>query len=688
MATIICIGVGAGLVIWDQRIHTIERYSNTVRGLSLVLAEQAARYVQVMDLVMQGIQASIRLQGIATPEQFARALGDEDTFRFLRDQMPNLPSANAFLLISADGHLVNFSRFYPPPGIDSLGRDYYEYLVAHDDAGLYISKAVIGRATGTWTVYMARRVNGPDGRLLGLISAAVDVAELGRFYAALKLPQQQAVTLLRRDGMVLVRYPDPGRDVGTVMPARSPWHQFVAAGGGTYRSEGFLGPHLKVLVAVTPLAAYPLVVNVSVQERVALAEWRHHALATGGIALAASCGLIVLFAVVGRQFRRQEENNRALRASEIRLRDFAELASDWFWEMDAELRMVWASDSSPFVRREGVTGFVGRTRWDIFDPAGNDPQWVRHRADLLARKPFDDFRYTVKRAGSIRHISISGLPIYDGNGVFVGYRGTGRDMTAEVDAENALRCAKEQAETASRAKSEFLANMSHELRTPLNAIIGFSELIRDQPSGPIAGQYVEYANDIHASGRHLLELINDVLDFSKIEADRFELAEERLELGKLVRACLTMITPRIRETSLCIDCDAASLRVFVIADRRAMKQVLLNLLSNAVKFTPPNGAVQVHAEPTPDGGVAVVIRDSGIGIDPVALAWLCEPFRQADASISRRFGGSGLGLAITTRLLRLHGGELCIDSTVDVGTTVRAVLPASRVLHVPEVLAA
>ena len=161
------------------------------------------------------------------------------------------------------------------------------------------------------------------------------------------------------------------------------------------------------------------------------------------------------------------------------------------------------------------------------------------RSDLLARRPFRDFRdHEIDADGGHHHVSINGNPVFDGAGTFVGYRGTGREVTAEVEAARELELAKERAEAASRAKSEFLANMSHELRTPLNAIIGFSELIHDQPFGKIGANYVEYASEINTAGHHLLDMINDVLDISKIEAGRYELAEETIEIGMVVRSCV------------------------------------------------------------------------------------------------------------------------------------------------------
>ena len=234
-------------------------------------------------------------------------------------------------------------------------------------------------------------------------------------------------------------------------------------------------------------------------------------------------------------------------------------------------------------------------------------------------------------------------------------------------------------ETASRAKSEFLANMSHELRTPLNAIIGFSELIRDQPFGQIGANYVEYATEINTAGHHLLDMINDVLDLSKIEAGRYDLANEIVELGMVVRSCIGMLRPRANEGGVRIENRLDGNRIAVRGDARALKQIVLNLLSNAVKFTPQGGVASLHIEHS-DEVLALVVTDTGIGIDAAALESLGQPFMQADASIGRKFGGSGLGLAISRKLLTLHGGALTIESEPGHGTTVRAMLPRDRIV--------
>jgi signal transduction histidine kinase len=236
------------------------------------------------------------------------------------------------------------------------------------------------------------------------------------------------------------------------------------------------------------------------------------------------------------------------------------------------------------------------------------------------------------------------------------------------------------ARRASQAKSEFLATMSHELRTPLNAILGFSEVIEREMMGPVSKQYVGYAQDIHASGRHLLALINDVLDLSKLEAGRFELREGDVDLAVVVAEAISVIRPQAQKAGIeireaCVD-GIPPLR----ADERILKQVLLNLLSNAVKFTPALGSIAVSSRFL-DHGIELEVRDSGIGMSPADIDVALTPFGQVDSKVARQHQGTGLGLPISKSFMQAHGGDLRIVSNPGAGTAVILLLPRDRLIE-------
>ncbi len=256
------------------------------------------------------------------------------------------------------------------------------------------------------------------------------------------------------------------------------------------------------------------------------------------------------------------------------------------------------------------------------------------------------------------------------------------DVTERQRAEDGLRDAKESAEIANRTKSEFLANMSHELRTPLNAIIGFSEIITDQLFGPVGSpRYTEYSRDILASGRHLLNLINDILDVSKAEAGKIELHDEPVAVADTIASAMRLVSARARENGLIVDIVApAGDGIVLNADPLRLKQIVLNLLSNAVKFTPAGGRVTVTYDVDDGHRFVLEVADTGIGIADEDLPVVLTPFGQVDSKLARKYEGTGLGLPLSQALVRLHGGELRIRSEVGVGTTVSFVFPADRVL--------
>jgi PAS domain S-box-containing protein len=496
-----------------------------------------------------------------------------------------------------------------------------------------------------------------------------------------------------------------------------------------------------------------------------------------------------------RDISERKRAQREVLESRLRFQDFAESSSDCFWEMDETLAQVEISNPSELNWSSQLAALL----------AVSDGTPSPLRRYLTSHQKFRSRVEVPQSDGRMLHISVSGKPVFDLDGRFRGYRGTARDMTAEITAreaaqraqrrlieamdaapsaialldgdlnlvsgnsalrmlapvgaihlapmpgrpfaeflakagvmegrspneflrdvaasgqmreivlgeswylvaaralseggmvlsfsdvtvlknrESELAEAKSAAESASRTKSQFLATMSHELRTPLNAILGFSEVIRDGVFGhdqKAWRQYADYADSIHASGKHLLSLISTILDLSKIEAGSYALDVESLDLCEIADSAVAIITPVAAKANVALRWDTPGERVLLSVDERAIRQVMLNLLSNGVKFTPTGGSVTLAVQAL-DEAVEFSVNDTGIGIATEHVEAAFELFRQVDSNIARRHEGTGLGLAISKRLVDLHGGTITITSEVGDGTCVRVRLPSRPAGSVP-----
>ena len=322
------------------------------------------------------------------------------------------------------------------------------------------------------------------------------------------------------------------------------------------------------------------------------------------------------------------------------------------------------------------TAPIGRTLAEAAPPKAYRA-FARHIARVLQGQHVSFQQPVSMTDGTRRHFRFNLIPrtIDDrASGFFL----FGFDVTAIEETKEQLRQAKDRAEAANDAKSQFLANMSHELRTPLNAIIGFSDIMANEILGPIGNAvYRSYTEDILKSGHHLHELINDVLDLSKIEAGQFELYEEELEIAQVIEAAQRIVQVRADQAGVAMVVVPMDKPWRLIADPRAMRQMLINLLSNAVKFTPSAGTVTIAARPTDDAFV-VEVADTGIGIPADKLLDVTKPFYQIDNVLTRRHQGTGIGLSITDTLMKLHGGTLRLSSRESSGTTATLVFPLSR----------
>lgn len=259
-----------------------------------------------------------------------------------------------------------------------------------------------------------------------------------------------------------------------------------------------------------------------------------------------------------------------------------------------------------------------------------------------------------------------------------------KDITERKNMIRNLRHAKELSDASNKAKSAFLANMSHELRTPLNAIIGFTEMMRNETFGPIGNEkYTEYLSDIHFSSRHLLDIINDVLDMSKIEAGKVDLIESEVDLNDTFKTVQMIMSERAHRASINLEFNVNPDVQNLHADQRLLRQILINLIANAIKFSDGGTTVEVTAAPMSEKRyLRITVADQGCGIPKNKIAKVMEPFGQVHDPTRSRGQGTGLGLPLARAMVELHGGELLIESTRNVGTKIYLDFPLERTLKV------
>jgi len=392
----------------------------------------------------------------------------------------------------------------------------------------------------------------------------------------------------------------------------------------------------------------------------------------------------------------------ATAAADIRLRDAVDAISEAFVLWDAENRLVLCN--SKFRRLHDLTAEIAAPGAAYGEVMRSGRQPIVAHEFLREERPERGARTFEAELADGRWLQVSERRTNDG-----GYVSVGTDITTLkrheerlLDSERRLKQTiadlrvsrqkleaqaqqladlaeryleqKAEAEGASRAKSEFLANMSHELRTPLNAIIGFAEVMEAGVFGALGSpRYTEYSRDIRSSGEYLLSVINDILDMSRIEAGRITLEKREVALTEVVTRATRMVAELARAKGLSLAIDEQT-DATLIADERAIQQILVNLLQNAVKFTPEEGRIAVRTRLVA-GAVNIYVEDSGIGIPQDALKRIGRPFEQVEMEYSKTYQGSGLGLAIAKSLAELHGGSLRIRSQVAVGTVVMVHLP-------------
>jgi signal transduction histidine kinase len=677
---------GASMYASLHRAHrqALDDASSTLESIARSAEVGTNRSIFEIDAALLGVE---RMLDVILPD---KPLTDRSVRTLLNQANDQTLVLRELLIVGADGRLINKSGSTVGPAQDLSDRPWFVAHQSGDLPSLFIGRPQRSRATGGWSITVSRPLLHRDA-VAGVIAAEVPITVFTDFYGAVVANSGVRVRLLLDDGAVIASEPheeemigNRAADVGLVL-ATAAKSRFGVLGNTQDQASA------SRVVAFARIPARPLILTASREHGAILAQWRSECESSliAFVLFAVTAGTLTWMMV--HAIDRQQRAAAELRVGEARLKRESDLLQSTLENMgeglsvfDRHGRLVaW---NSRFVEMlelpPDLSGETTLTDILTLQAARGDFGSVdlalaaAERAERFFRNvPYVGERRTL--AGHTLQIRRRGMP----DGMVVSLYS---DITERKAAELKMAQAWAQAELANRAKGDFLANMSHELRTPLNAIIGFSEILAGEHLGPLKNlRYLEYSNDIHTSGLHLLSIINDVLDMSKIEAGKLDIHEEEIAVKPLLAGSIRMVRERARKQRLELVCEGADAEHTIYVDERAMKQCLLNLLSNAIKFSRVGGKVSVVAGIDAQGRTVLTIADDGIGMSEEELERAMQPFGQAHSSTTRTYGGTGLGLPITRGLVEAHGGTLVIDSRPGQGTRVTITLPAARTRPAP-----
>jgi signal transduction histidine kinase len=589
------------------------------------------------------------------------------------------------LILDTNGHLLNKAGWSMVSERDYSDQPFFTAHQSGDLPSLFIGRPQRSRATGGWSVMMSRPLMRHDD-VVGVIAAEVPISVFTDFYSSVVANSGINVDLLRDDGTLVATEPHDEELIGRklsdapVILAAAGAHRFGVIGNSPADAAR------PQLTSYAHIAERPLILIASRNRSDILDQWRGECVSSvvAFVLFALTAGCLTWMMVYA--VDRQQKATAKLRTSEERLQRQSDLLQSTLENMGEGLSVFDSSGrlvawNAKFIElldlpmrlttkthlRDILTIQSRRGDFGPADPAIDVPARL---ARFFIEVPM--VRERVTRTGRALQIRRRAMP----NGAVVSLYS---DITERKAADSKMSQAWAQADLANRAKTDFLANMSHELRTPLNAIIGFSEILSNEHLGALKNaRYLEYAQDIHASGQHLLSIINDVLDMSKIEAGKLDIHEEEISVEALFASSVRMVRERAHKQSIEIACHVADPDHIILGDERAMKQCLLNLLSNAIKFSDPDSTITIGASIAADGQTVLTVADEGIGMTEEELERALQPFGQAHTSTTRAYGGTGLGLPITKGLIEAHGGSMSITSAPGEGTRVTITLPAER----------
>ena len=530
-----------------------------------------------------------------------------------------------------------------------------------------------------WCELNVSPVRDPSGRVSHFVGVMTDVTDRKAAEARVRRSEERYRSLIEATASIVWNTDSSGAFTDD-QPA---WAAFTGQTKESYRGKGWLDavhPDDREAMALSWALAVKAGKVFECEQRLRRSDGVYRQMAARAVPIANPDGSVREWVGVHDDVSAQRKAEEARKETEERFQVMANSMPQLSWMARPDGHVIWYNQ-----RWYDYTGTTPEQieSWDwhsVHDPNELPRVLAKLKAAIESGTPWEDTFPIRRHDGAMRwHLSRM-VPVKDTAGRVLRWFGTNTDITERMQMEDALRDAKEAAEAASRSKSTFLANMSHELRTPLNAIIGYSEMLQEEAEDEGKDSTVADLQKIHAAGRHLLGLINDILDLSKIEAGKMDLYLETFDADEAVRGVADTIRPLLEKNGNALVIEVPDGLGSIHADLTKFRQALLNLMSNASKFT-HDGTITISAarEPARDGAAdsfVIRVKDSGIGMSVEQLARLFRPFTQADASTTRKYGGTGLGLMITRRFCEMMGGDVAVESAPGEGSTFTVRLPA------------
>ncbi len=571
-------------------------------------------------------------------------------------------------MIGPDGMLFATNVARKPAPMDLSDREHFKVHVNGTRDELFVSKPVLGRASGKWTIQLTRRVTKPDGSFGGVIVASVDSYYLSRFFEQIDLGAEGSITLLGTDGVIRARGGILASDLGRSV-AGTEFFQFANSSARGSKIIDGIGVKGRRIISFRRMKDFPLIVTVAQSEAEVLAGYEQEKQIFIWTTTALSVVLlIVMWVGVVHELRLMRARNAQATSERRALSKSLELeatlrhTSQGIVMLDRNKHLRVINPRAIELLGLGATAMIGKPL----------PTNVTHMLSDAESKSPENSSVEISLDPDIT-IALSSSSLPDEGTLY-----TLTDISQHKRNEAVLADARDRAEAGARARASFLATMSHEIRTPLNGVIGMTQLLDDCDD---VEERKTYIDTMRRSAEHLRMIIEDILDMSKLDADRMTFEFVPFDLAETVRTSIEMVEPAAAEKKLVLSSTIdPHLPSRLMGDPGRLRQVLLNLLGNAVKFTAVGSVkLEVDAIDVQDKPGLQMLRfrvtDTGIGMAPDDLGKLFKDFSQIDGSITRRFGGTGLGLAISRKLAENMGGEISVTSEIGVGSTFMVLLP-------------